>query len=52
MFLKTFKPALPNSYQDPHILFLANIDPDLQLHVIEQAGKPEFIALDYHEFVD
>lgn len=41
-----FAPELPQNYRDPHILFLANIDPDLQRHVISQAGKPGLIALD------
>lgn len=43
---KDFKPVLPPSYKDPEILFLANIDPDLQNHVIAQAGQPGFMALD------
>jgi len=43
---ETFKPELPAAYRNPSVLFLANIDPDLQRHVIEQAGKPGFIALD------
>lgn len=41
-----FHPVLPEDYQNPSILFLANIDPDLQRHVIDQAGRPGFIALD------
>lgn len=43
---ESFQPKLPDHYRDPKILFLANIDPDLQRHVVEQAGKPDFIALD------
>lgn len=43
---ETFMPELPPAYRNPSVLFLANIDPDLQRHVIEQAGKPGFIALD------
>ncbi len=41
-----FRPVLPASYKNSKILFLANIDPDLQRHVIEQAGKPDLIGLD------
>ncbi|EKD51069.1 MAG: hypothetical protein ACD_62C00351G0002 [uncultured bacterium] len=41
-----FKPALPATYQNADVLFLANIHPDLQSHVIAHAGKPGLIALD------
>ncbi len=43
---ENFKPVVPPAYQSSNILFLANIHPDLQKHVIEAAGKPKFIALD------
>lgn len=43
---ETFSPVLPEEYKNPHVLFLANIDPDLQRHVIGQAGRPGLIALD------
>jgi len=43
---ETFEPKLPDSYKSPNILFLANIHPNLQLHVAECAGKPGFIATD------
>lgn len=41
-----FDPVLPDKYTDPRILFLANIDPDLQYKVLERAGRPELVALD------
>ena len=41
-----FKPVLPASFRNPRILFLANIDPELQLDVLKQCEKPELIALD------
>lgn len=42
-----FDPKLPESYKNPDILFLANIDPDLQIKTIEQAGKAKkLIGLD------
>lgn len=42
-----FNPKVPESYKNPDILCLANIDPDLQLKVIQEAGKPKkFTALD------
>jgi sugar/nucleoside kinase (ribokinase family) len=41
-----FMPALPESYKDAPFVLLGNIQPDLQLHVLEQANKPRFVALD------
>lgn len=41
-----FDPILPDSYLDPKVLFLANIDPDLQYRVLERAGRPGLVALD------
>ncbi|HAW49932.1 TPA: sugar kinase [bacterium] len=46
--LSEFDPVLPDSYrnlQDPHI-FLANIDPDLQIKVLDQIKNPELVVLD------
>ncbi len=33
-----FHPKLPESYRGARFVFLANIDPELQLHVLRQAG--------------
>jgi len=41
-----FKPKVPQSYQNKDILFLANIDPQLQLDVLRQVNKPKLIACD------
>ncbi len=41
-----FKPKLPASYRDSEYLFLANIQPDLQLEVLEQLERPRVIGLD------
>jgi sugar/nucleoside kinase (ribokinase family) len=41
-----FSPRLPDHFRDPSVLFLANIDPVLQLDVLEQAGSPRLVALD------
>jgi sugar/nucleoside kinase (ribokinase family) len=41
-----FDPVLPDSFVDPKVLFLANIDPDLQYKVLERAGRPGLVALD------
>ena len=41
-----FKPKLGAVQRDPNVLFLANIDPDLQYDVLQQAGRPKLVALD------
>jgi len=43
---ETFKPDIPQSYRDARYLFLANIDPDLQLDVLSQVKNPELVILD------
>ena len=42
----TFHPQLPESYRDAEYVFLANIDPVLQLEVLSQIRKPKLIVLD------
>jgi sugar/nucleoside kinase (ribokinase family) len=42
-----FNPTLPKAYRDSSAIFLANIDPKLQLSVLKQVqGKPKVIGLD------
>jgi len=41
-----FKPKVPSNYKNKDFLFLANIDPDLQLDVLRQVGRPKLIACD------
>jgi len=43
---ETFSPELPETYRDAPYLFLGNIHPALQLHVLEQVRSPEFILID------
>lgn len=45
-----FHPDLPDSYRDASHVFLANIDPELQLEVLDQVRDPEFVALDTMNF--
>jgi len=46
-----FHPQLPAGYGDSEYVFLANIDPDLQLDVLNQvSGRPRLIALDTMNF--
>ena len=41
-----FHPALPPAYRDSKVVFLANIQPELQLEVLQQVPDAEFIACD------
>jgi sugar/nucleoside kinase (ribokinase family) len=41
-----FQPTLPPSYRSPDILFLANIGPSLQEHVLSQVKRPRLVAMD------
>lgn len=43
---ETFKPQIPDSYKQSPFVFLANIDPDLQLSVLDQVTKPKLVACD------
>ncbi|MBI5492964.1 MAG: sugar kinase [Deltaproteobacteria bacterium] len=46
----TFDPEIPESYKESPFVFLANIDPDLQLKVLGQVRNPKFIACDTMNF--
>jgi len=41
-----FKPVIKSALPESSILFLANIDPDLQMDVLEKAGGKAFVAID------
>ncbi|MDO8806436.1 MAG: PfkB family carbohydrate kinase [Elusimicrobiota bacterium] len=41
-----FKPKLNAGHSECGVLFLANIDPDLQRKVLDQMGKPRLVACD------
>lgn len=43
---ETFAPKIPSSYLDTDYVFLANIDPELQLHVREQLPKARLVGCD------
>ncbi len=47
---ETFHPVIPESYRTPSQLFLANIDPELQMLVLEQVQRPSVVALDTMNF--
>ena len=41
-----FRPDLPNAYRSADWVFLGNIDPVLQLHVLDQIESPKLVACD------
>jgi len=43
---KDFDPDIPEEYRDSEFVFLANIDPGLQLHVLEQVRSPRLVICD------
>lgn len=47
---ETFRPTLPERYQDSDYVLLANIDPDLQLQVLAQVTRPKLVCLDTMNF--
>ncbi|MEW6103893.1 MAG: PfkB family carbohydrate kinase [bacterium] len=44
--LANFDASLPEHYKDSKYIFLGNIDPDIQIKVIEQIKNPDLIVLD------
>ncbi len=48
--LMEFRPDLPETYRDAEYLFLANIDPELQLEVLNQVRNPRLVACDTMNF--
>jgi sugar/nucleoside kinase (ribokinase family) len=45
-----FRPKLPDQFRSAKFVFLANIDPRLQLQVLEQVEKPQLVACDTMNF--
>lgn len=45
-----FDPVLPSSYVDSKFVFLANIDPVLQMKVLEQVTNPVYTGMDTMNF--
>ncbi len=44
-----FHPLIPDSYRNSELLFLANIQPQLQMEVLEQVNQPHLKVLDTME---
>ncbi|MFO0775858.1 MAG: PfkB family carbohydrate kinase [Nitrospiraceae bacterium] len=47
---ETFRPKIPAHYMSPDVLFLGNIDPELQLEVLRQVKRPPLVACDTMNF--
>jgi sugar/nucleoside kinase (ribokinase family) len=47
---QSFKPRLPKHYRNHEVVFLANIDPELQREVLQQVTKPKIVACDTMNF--
>ncbi len=45
-----FDPVLPEGYSDLPYVFLANIDPELQMKVLDQVKSPKLVACDTMNF--
>jgi sugar/nucleoside kinase (ribokinase family) len=43
---RNFNPQLPEAYKSSEYLFLANIDPILQMRVLDQVKSPKIVGLD------
>ena len=41
-----FKPRIPDTFRDARLVFLGNIDPDLQNEVLDQVRAPSLVACD------
>ncbi len=41
-----FQPRIPTAFRDARFVFLGNIDPELQLGVLDQIAKPTLVACD------
>ena len=47
---ESFKPSIPPLYKQSEYIFLGNIDPDLQLQVLDQIEQPRIVACDTMNF--
>lgn len=47
---EAFDPVIPEVYRSSDYVFLGNIDPDLQLRVLEQIQRPRLVACDTMNF--
>jgi sugar/nucleoside kinase (ribokinase family) len=47
---ENFNPTIPDSYKDIPYVFLANIQPELQLQVLLQINRPKLVVMDTMNF--
>jgi len=47
---ESFQPEIPQHYRNAEYVFLANIDPELQLEVLTQVSNPKLVACDTMNF--
>ncbi|MBU1670568.1 MAG: sugar kinase [Actinobacteria bacterium] len=47
---ESFRPSIPSSLAESEFVFLANIDPGLQLSVLDQVERPRLVACDTMNF--
>ncbi|MCP9451226.1 MAG: PfkB family carbohydrate kinase [Nitrospira sp.] len=47
---ETFRPVIPATHRSPEVLFLGNIDPELQWDVLQKVNRPSLIACDTMNF--
>ena len=47
---ESFAPSLPSAYAECEYVFLGNIDPELQLQVLQQVKRPKVVACDTMNF--
>jgi sugar/nucleoside kinase (ribokinase family) len=48
--LATFRPTIPDTFKDTDVVFLANIDPEIQQEVVRQVRAPKLVACDTMNF--
>ena len=48
--LLEFDPTMPEEYKSAEAAFIGNVDPELQLKVIEQLASPKIVFLDTMNF--
>ncbi len=47
---ESFSPEIPEPYRNADYVFLGNIDPELQLRVLQQVNRPKLVGLDTMNF--
>jgi sugar/nucleoside kinase (ribokinase family) len=45
-----FEPEMPKKFKKAEYVFLANLDPEMQLKILEQLEKPKIVAVDTMDF--